>query len=114
MALCEVVAAAAGAITASRQPLTPKEALVVHLLQAMPLYRDLRRLDLWEQAVNQVAPLEESSETERLLSDIYSLGWQNLYQAFQAARTQDFYRSFVERFAEAGIDLPRDPDLSGW
>jgi hypothetical protein len=114
MALCEVVAAAAEAVANARQPLTPKEMVFVHLLRGMPFYRDWRRLDLWEQACNHLADDDPSLETERLLNDVYWLGFENLYGAFQEPVTQEIYQSLVKNFADTGIELPKDPDLSGW
>ena len=69
-------------------------------------YRDWRRLDLWEQACNHLADDNPSLENEQLLNDVYWLGFENLYGAFQEVVTREIYQSLVERFAEAGIELP--------
>ena len=115
MALCEVVAAIADAVIGRRQPLTPAEACLLHVIKGIPLYRDIKRLDAWETAVNAVTPHDlPSTNTGRLIEELIMLGLCNLYQRFQPQRTQEYYKRLVPFFAEAGETLPEEPDLSGW
>src|SRR5262245_36489864 len=50
MGVCNAVAALAKALADSGQVVGTHEALLVYLLRAMPLYSEVRRLDLWESA----------------------------------------------------------------
>jgi hypothetical protein len=115
MALCEVVAAIADAVVDGRQPLTATEACLLHVIKGIPLYRDIKRLDAWESAVNTVTPDDlPSTQTGGLIDELIMLGRCNLYQQFQPQRTQEYYARLVPFFAQAGVTLPKEPDLSGW
>jgi hypothetical protein len=115
VALCEVVAAIADAVIVGRQPLTATEAALLQVIKGISYYRDIKRLDAWESAVNEITPRDlASTNTGRLIEELIMLGLCNLYQQFQPRRTQEYYARLVPIFAEAGIRLPKEPDLSGW
>src|SRR5438093_922463 len=111
MGVSGVVVQLAEAVAAARQPLTPREACWLYLLRGMALYLALSRLDLWEAACNAVAPPTPCSATEELLEEIQMLGLCNLYQAFDEARTREFYARLVPYFAERGVTIPVAPNL---
>jgi hypothetical protein len=56
----------------------------------------------------------ESTEAGHLIDELIMLGLCNLYREFQPQRTLELYARLVPIFAEAGVTLPKDPDLSGW
>jgi hypothetical protein len=114
MGLSEVVASLAEAIAAARQPLSPREAYLLHVLRGMPLYRDIGRLDLWESAYNEVAPADGASETERLIDDLFGLGQYNLYGAFDAGGTVTYYHRLLASLAGSGIKPPPVADIQNW
>jgi hypothetical protein len=118
MGVCEVVEQMASAVAGARQPLSPREACWVYLLRGAVHYRDLRRLDLWENACNAVcsavSPPVPMTATEELLEEVQMLGLCNLYQAFQEERTRSYYERLIPFFEERGVRIPASPDLSAW
>jgi hypothetical protein len=114
MGLSEVVASLADAIATARQPLTPREAYLFFILRGMPLFRDIRRLDLWELAYKQVAPDEGTSETERLIDSLFELGEHNMYGAFDVLGTLKYYRELLTMLAESGIRVLQVDEIQGW
>jgi hypothetical protein len=114
MALCEVVAAIAEAIESVRQPLTNREAFLLHVLKSMPLYRNVGKLDLWEYVYDQIAPKEKLTDTEKLMDDVLEFGRANMYSAFDPMFVRECYDRIVPTLTRAGIPLPTSPDLSGW
>src|SRR5438105_14382386 len=116
MGVCDVVAQLADAISASKNPLTARQALLVHLLRAMPMYRDIRRLDCWEAAILNAHAIadDEPSGTARLLQAIFEFGPYNLYAAFDESGTRGEFSGLGRELAAAGISPPLDPDLRDW
>ncbi|WP_425396918.1 hypothetical protein [Aeoliella sp.] len=115
MPLCEIVVALADAIAEQRPFLTPEEACLLHVVRGIPYYRDIRRLDAWEEACNKVTPDNlTSTETGELLEEVLMLGECNLFQAFEPNRTREFYERLVPFFASRGVTIPTNPDLSDW
>lgn len=114
MGVCDVVKLMADAVATARQPLAPREACWIHVLREAVHYRDLGRLDLWEAACNAVTPRLPETMAEELLAEVQMLGFCNLYQSFNEARTGAFYERLVPFFEERGVHIPPSPDLSGW
>jgi hypothetical protein len=86
----------------------------LYVLRGMPLFRDVSRPDLWELAYKEVAPAFPASETERLIDEVFELGRNNLYGAFDASGTAECYGRLVAILSAAGIPLPPAPDLRDW
>ncbi len=80
----------------------------------MPLFQDVRRLDLWEASFQEVVPTENASKTEELLDELFELGRYNLYTVFQPERTQEYYQKLREKLAGSGHVIPESVDLSDW
>jgi hypothetical protein len=115
MGVSEVTADLAGAISRLRAPLSAREAYLLFILQGMPLFRDIRRLDLFDKAYREVAPDTEQSATERLIDATFWLGADCFYGAYSEAGTRNYYNdTLVPLFAKEGVPIPESPDLSGW
>jgi hypothetical protein len=115
MGVADVVAEVAAAIIREKSPLTPREVYLTYVLQGMPLFREIRRLDLWDKAYKEVASDNNRSTTEELIDALYWLGAECLYGAYEPALTT---RYFVETLApllcQHGIKTPCAPDLTTW
>jgi hypothetical protein len=114
MALCDFVSESATSLAHERAPLSVREAYLAYVLQGMPYFRNVRRLDLWESDYRAVAPDGNPSETEQLLDELFELGRYNLYAAFSSEGTLECYERLRQKFASAGQDLPEAADLSNW
>ncbi len=115
MGVSEVTAEIALAIKRTKSPLTSREACLLYLLEGMPLFRDVRRFDLWERAYQQVAPDEQQSETEKIIDALFWLGGDCMYGAYDAKSTREYYEEKLKpMLSGAGIDVPKSPDLSTW
>ena len=114
MSLCEFISEVAAILVRERSPMSTREAYLSFVLQGMPYFRDVRRLDLWETAYIEVAPREDPSQTERLLDELFSLGSYNLYGAFDPEGTRRCYERLREKFTESGHSLPESAHLSDW
>ena len=112
MGVCRAVVA----LAASGRVMTPPQKLLAYLLRAMPLYAEAARLDLWEGACMDVAPLNEGDQSPlgNLLDAVFTLGRYNLYAAFDASGTRGEFAEVVRQFTDAGIPVPATPDLSNW
>ena len=115
MGVCDVTADIAVAISRVRAPLTAREACLLFILRGMPLFRDIRRLDLFDQAYRDVAPDEGQSATERLIDATFWLGADCFYGAYSEASTRDYYtNTLVPLLQKEGVPVPSLPDLSDW
>ena len=115
MALCETVAVIADLMIEGPSALTLNERCLLHVIRNIPFYRDIGRLDLWESACGDVTPDNlTDTETGLLLDELIMLGRCNLYQAFQPQRTREYYDQLIPYFAERGVNIPADADLSCW
>jgi hypothetical protein len=114
MPLCEVVATVAMTMAERLSRPTKEEACLIHFLQAMPLLRDIGRLDLWESICDEVDLSGSERSVRLLMEEIIMFGKSNLYQAFDVNRTTEYYRRLSLSFAQMGVELPHNPDVSGW
>lgn len=115
MGVSEVTAELAEAISRRRAPLTPREAYLVFILRGMPLFRDIRRFDLFDRAYREVFPDEGQSGTERLIDATFWLGADCFYGAYSQDSTRNYYmKTLVPLLENEGIAVPRSPDLSAW
>ena len=81
----------------------------------MPLFRDIRRLDLWESAFNQVVPDKDLTETEKLIAATYEVGADCLYGAYSESSVRGQYvHHLLPLFKAANITPPDSLDFSAW
>jgi hypothetical protein len=117
MGVSDVAAGIADAIGRAKAPLSEREAYLVFILRGMPLFRDVRRLDLWDEAYREVAAATADSmtATEKLLEAVYELGAECLYGAYSESATRGMYRrSVLPLLEEANIEPPKSLDFSTW
>lgn len=115
MGVSEVTSEIASAIGQQNTPLTPREAYLLWVLRGMPLFREIRRLDLYETAYSQAAPDDGLSSTEKLIDAVYWLGANWFYGAYDAENTRQYYfEELMPLLVRHGIKSPADPDLSKW
>jgi hypothetical protein len=120
MPLSETIAVLANAIGNAREPLTSWERLLVNRLNAMPLYRDSGRLDVWQgtfsDAWDSRPPTEPAPtffSTAKLLDNVYELACINLYSSFSPPIGQ--CKSLVRDLGvHHGIEINGDLDVSDW
>jgi hypothetical protein len=108
------MASLAYAVAEARRPLTPRQALKVHVLWSASVYRDAGRLDAWEQAYANAARDTEPSPVDELLDAIFELGTYNMYRAFDAPGTLREYQHLQKKFAAEDVFAPATPHLSDW
>ncbi len=113
MALCEIVEQLAD-IAFQSLDLTDSDREWLAQIRRIVHFRDICRLDEWEAAVNSASPPQIVTTNHELISEIEMLGLCNLYQAFQPKRTLRFYQRLVPFFAQHGVTIPTDVDLSDW
>jgi hypothetical protein len=114
MGVSDVTAEIAASIAHQRAPLSPREAYLVFILKGMPLFRDIRRFDLFDKAYREVAP-DEGSATEQLIDAVYWLGADCFYGAFDEASVRRYFTStLVPLLAKENVPVPVSPDLSDW
>jgi hypothetical protein len=115
MGVSEVTADIAVAISNARAPLTAREAYLLFILRGMPLFRDVCRFDLYDNAYRQVAREKDSSATERLIDAVFWLGADCFYGAYSEASTRDYYLDkLVPHMESEGVAVSRSVDLSKW
>jgi hypothetical protein len=115
MGVSETTADIAATISQVRAPLSSREAQLLLILQGMPYYRDIRRLDLFDTAYREIASEPVQSETERLIDALFWLGADCFYGEYSEASTRNYYdNTLVPLFAKAGVPLPESPNLSSW
>jgi hypothetical protein len=115
MGVSEITADIAMAISQTRAPLSAREAYLLFVLRGMPLFRDIRRFDLFDKAYNQVAPDSGQSVTEQLIDATFWLGADCFYGAYCEASVRDYYTStLVPLLVKDNVPHPASPDLSAW
>ena len=104
---------------------TPKDPILVEFLAVigtMPMWRDMRALDQWEQRVKRCdidwEIREKAGDRLFLLAEsIFELGCYNLYGAIRPDNTRDEFKRVLSLLrAEAVADLPSvdDFDFANW
>jgi hypothetical protein len=115
MGVSEVTAEIAAAIGRAKGRLTAREVYLLYVMQGMPLFRDINRLDLWDKAYGQVARPDDGTETEKLIDALFWLGGDNLYGAYCEQTTRTYYHEVLSPLlGQAGIKLIESPDLVSW
>jgi hypothetical protein len=115
MGVSEVTADIAAAISLARAPLSARETYLLFILRGMPHFRDIRRLDLFDETYKQVAPDKDGSSTERLIDALYWLAADCFYGAYNETSTSAYYyNTLVPLLAKEGVSFPESPDLSEW
>jgi hypothetical protein len=114
MGVCSVVREAALAIDAAFGGDDARVKSATQALASMPHWSEQRRLDLWEEQVQEVVPVaDQSSLPMRLVEEVFEFGRFNLYGAFQAETAQEF-RRLVVRLSQHGVVLNEHQDVSEW
>ena len=80
----------------------------------MPLYAELRRLDLWDEGHRELMVLESGTRLEMLLVAIDEFAGFNLYSRFQVEQTQLKLRDLVDLLSQHGITVQVDASVEGW
>ena len=114
MGLCEVISEIALLVASQRAPLSEREAYLAFILQGMPYFRNIRRLDLWEAAYQEVAPDTDASQTEHLFGELFELGRYNLYGAFSQDGIRRGYEELKEKFIACGVSVSHSGDILDW
>ena len=92
--------------------MSDRESYLCFLLEGMPRFRNVGRLDIWESAYQSVSELHNQSKTEALLEKVFELGRFNLYGAFDTDGTMHYFEELGQQFAKHGYELPSNCDLS--
>jgi hypothetical protein len=115
MGVCSVVREAALAIDGAFGGNDPRVRSATQALASMPYWSEQRRLDLWEEQVDEVVLVsDQSSLPMRLVEEVYEFGRFNLYGAFQAEETAQEFRRLAVRLSQHGIMLNEHHDVSDW
>jgi hypothetical protein len=115
MGVCSVVREAALAIDAAFGGDDPQVKSATQALAPMPHWSERRRLDLWEEHVEEVVPVaDQSGLAMRLVEEVFEFGRFNLYGAFQAEETAQEFRRLVVRLSQHGVVLNEHQDVSEW
>ena len=115
MGVCSVVREAALAIDAAFGDDDPRVRSATQALASMPDWLEQRRLDLWEEHVQDVLPAtDQSSLPMRLVEEVFEFGRFNLYGAFQAERTAQEFSRLVVQLSEHGVELDEHQHVSEW
>ena len=116
--VCDTVQALADLL----RPATPLAdaalALLLSILWQMPMYRDLRALDLWEHAYSEAWARMDKQVPRGVALDLidaaFEFGRYNLYGAFDADGTTREFSVLRKQFNAAGVDCPLTPQLTDW
>ena len=115
MGVCSVVREAALAIDAAFGGDDPQVRSATQALASMPHWSEQRRLDLWEEHVEEVVPVtDQSSRPMRLVEEVFEFGRFNLYGAFQAEETAQAFRRLVVRLSQHGVMFNGHQDVWEW
>ena len=121
MPIAETVVALADCIASAREPLTDWERSLVDALKTMPKHRDASELDEWEHefraawrdGASSVENPDGFFTTSHLLGEVFELGRENLYTAFNAPTGT--YKELVRSLnVHHDIPAPDDLDVSEW
>jgi ABC-type cobalamin transport system ATPase subunit len=115
MGVCSVVREAALAIDAAFGGDDPRVRSAAQSVASMPHWSEQRRLDLWEEHVEEVVQVtDQSSLAMRLLEEVCEFGRFNLYGAFRAEETAQEFRRLAARLSQHGVMLTEHDDVSEW
>jgi hypothetical protein len=112
MGVCALVKEFAEAVSQVKQPREPQHRLAIEILRLMPLYRESRCLDSWENAFPNSIDSKEG-EIDKLLNEIFEFGRCNLYSAFVVDRTIREMEALIDLLRCSGVDV-QSGDVSDW
>jgi hypothetical protein len=102
-----IVRELAEAIIAARDVSLARHRLLLELLRLLPLYNEIGNLAIWDRAYNDACSKEgDTSETGRLIAELYGFATVTFYGAFQADVQMSEYESICKSFRGVGIACP--------